>query len=176
MGACCACGGGNKSGCSGPKYIESVGSGMYLALLKYHVSEKPYINAYGTRNILTKLVINDLGNDLYSIRSARYGDVYLCVSGDGKGVTTCGTIGKTAKWRIDSAGRSSMVTIKSYSHGKLLDFVNIDNSAFYPVSLVDNIVDAYTKFLIIDPNNLAKADLEEFQKFEQGNEKNLRST
>lgn len=169
--ACCACGGGKREGCDGNYYIQSVASGLYLAIQK-HGNRVPYVNAFGSQNLLTNLEIESVGDDLYSIKSAYYGDRYMCVGGDGNGVTTCGSVGKSAKWKIDTIkSNSNQIIIQSYSNDKYLDYVSPQNPSYYPVGLNNKNSDQNTKFKLISIKStlVTEKDLEVTSK-----KKNLR--
>ncbi len=84
----------------------------------------------------------------------------MCVGGDGQGVTTCGSVGKSAKWYINFVSNNKF-TIESFSNGKYLDFINVNsNNALYPVALTKDNIDMYTKFKFVKTSTSSVEELE----------------
>lgn len=167
--ACCACGGGESQSCEGEYYIQNVQADAYIAVL-YGRIRAPYVISFPERAMWTKLKIKDLGDDKYAIASTYYDDRWLCVGGDGRGLTSCQTISKASKFTIESHPNGREYFIQSVSNKRYWNYNgNNINNGQYTVTLVSDSRGSSSRWKLVEPASLA----EEMKKEEV--KKNLRS-
>lgn len=159
--ACCACGGGKSESCEGDFFIESVAGDNFIGIL-YGRIKPPFVVIFPNKAIWSKLYVKEVGKDIYAIGSTYYDDRWICVGGDGKGVTSCETIGKAAKWTIEARNnKREQFMIKSVKDGRYMSYVGINtDTGKYSIELVSKPSGANTRWKFIKPLHDSEFTLE----------------
>merc|ERR1712038_312259 len=174
--ACCACGGGKKKDCEGNYYIESVAGDNYMGIL-YGRIRPPFVVIFPNKAMWSKLKIESVGKNIYAIGSTYYDDRWICVGGDGKGVTSCETIGKAAKWTIEASNKKrNQYWIKSVKDNMYMSYISMNtDTGDYSVGLVKKASGSAVRWKLIEPNNDDYAEDYDFTLSDAIEKKNLRS-
>lgn len=174
--ACCACGGGESKSCDGEYYIYSVLGSNYMGIL-YGRIRPPYVVIFPNKALWSKLRIKEVGKDIYAIGSTYYEDRWVCVGGDGEGVTSCETIGKAAKWTIEAtSSKRTQYRIKSIKDGRYMSYVGINtDTGEYSIALVNKAKGAAVRWKLESPHSDDYAEDYDFTLANASEKKNLRS-
>lgn len=144
-------GGGGSRIAEGEYYIQNVDSDNFVGIL-YGRIKAPYVVIFPERAKWAKLRLHRLGGGEYAFESTYYDDRWICVGGDGRGLTSCQDENQYARFTMTESNNGRSYSIRAAGSRRYWNYEGINtNTGEYSVSLKTNSQGSSSRWRLIEP-------------------------